>query len=213
MSVPEFLNRLRLVAGMLPPALLAGGELDVTDADERLRQKALASADVWLDPSFVAGVKPADFWFLDDFNRSRLADAFDRFTRATESTSADGVLGPDQRERGLDALVELAQVLQPVDALSRNLSSHLWQLEPDFREYVLGFDCRFGLDPTGDPAVWVRAVVPDDVDVQTPAFDRFMDAVTRSARKWLDAAGLPHWPYVRLLTPSAIKEQFAEVVG
>ena len=210
--MPEFMNRLRLVSSMLPPGLWSSGGLYGTPSAERLRGKALASADVWLDTTFAAGVSGADFWFLDDFSRSRVEGALDRFIRAAEPGAAGSPLTTEQRVRGLDALCELVLVLQPVDMHGKLFAHALWDLEDRYPEYVLGFSCEFGTDSTGDPAVWVWVVVPDETDVQTPAFDGFMDDVTRAARSWLERAGLPHWPYTRLLTPSDIKDEIAEVV-
>lgn len=212
MSMPEFMNRLRLVSSMLPPGLWSSEGLYGTPSAERLRGKALASADVWLDASFAAGVSPADFWFLDEFGRTHVVDVLDRFRQAAQTVTPGGPLSAEQRERGLDAIRALVLFLQPVDVHSNNLASALWELEDRYPEYVLGFGCEFGTDSTCGDAVWIEVVVPDKTDVQTKEFDRFIDEVSRKARSWLDAVRLPHWPYIRLLTPSDIKDEIAEVV-
>jgi hypothetical protein len=215
MSVPEFMNRLRLVAGLIPPALFAP-EMSLgvfpTPTEDRQWRKALASADVWLDVSFVAGVVPADFEFLDDTGRVRLGNALASFARAAGDNPAAQQLATEQRELGLTALVDLIQVLPILDVPGKFLVQKLWELEPNYPDYIFGFECEFGTDSTSDPAVWIHSVVPDETDVQTPEFDRFMDDVKRTTRVWLESVRLPHWPYVRLFTPSDIKDQIAGVV-
>ncbi|MDB5311249.1 MAG: hypothetical protein JWO38_5451 [Gemmataceae bacterium] len=213
MSMPEFMNRLRLVSSMLPPGVFSSQGLSDSPADERLRHKALASADVWLDPAFVAGVKAGDFFYLDEHERKELETALERFAKLAGEASRGHGLTLEQRSQGLEVLIKFVDVLKPVPAPDNLLIPVLWRLESTYPEYVLGFDCEFGTDSTGDPAVWVWVVVPDDADVESKAFDGFEKSIDKVVRGWLKEVGKEDvWPYIRLRTPSSIKDDIHEVV-
>ena len=64
-------------------------------------------------------------------------------------------------------------------------------------EEVKGYDVEFGSDWEGDPAVYVRLLVDDDLrpsEEKLERVGRFKDAV----RDALLDAELSHWPFVRL---------------
>jgi len=61
---------------------------------------------------------------------------------------------------------------------------------------VKGFEVEFGLDSTGDPAVWIWLMVDDDI---SPSAEKIAELgrFRRDLRARLVGAGLSRWPYVR----------------
>jgi hypothetical protein len=127
---------------------------------------------------------------------------------------ADGVATPEQRRQGLNALLPIIPAVRPFAfyPMTEELADHLWRLEAKYPDYVLGFECEFGNDWSGDPAVLVTAVIPEGSPVESPHFGQFDRDMTQAARDWVrDHSRVEYWPHPRFRTPEDMRLQLAGV--
>ena len=61
-------------------------------------------------------------------------------------------------------------------------------------KYVMGVDYRIGTDSTGDPAVWIRLIVKDDVEIESPAVQTELGRLRGRTERRFTRSGLTAGP-------------------
>jgi hypothetical protein len=164
------------------------------------------TADVWLRPDLVKEYDPSDFAFLSDEEQTKLREAVEGFRQLTSELQATGP-SREQIERGYDLFATINNLLAPhfgeeVDLrrIAEATRSIHWP------KYVMGLDCRVGNDSTGSPAAWIRFIVNDDLEIESPAVQSELAQMRGVFRKAIEQAGISRWPYITVRTKSELKE-------
>ncbi|MFO0796927.1 MAG: hypothetical protein U0804_05580 [Gemmataceae bacterium] len=210
MAFHEFLAHVRAARSLMPPDVLTAG----LAADPAHVRKALDSADVWLRPAFAEPFDPDIFPHPDLGVRQQLARDVEVLRSLAAQVGADGTATVDQRRDGLNALLRVIPAVRPFSfgVMTEELANHLWRLDEKYPDYVLGFECEFGQDWAGDPAVRVTAVIPEDAPVESERFSAFDRAMTQAVRDWVrDHARVEYWPYPSFRTPEDMRLELAGV--
>jgi hypothetical protein len=210
MAFHEFLAHVRAARSVMPPDVLAVG-LAAVPGHVR---KALDSADIWLRPAFAEPFDPATVPDPDPDVRDLLVRAVDSIRALAAQVGDDGVATPEQRRQGLVALLPIFPAIRPFAfyPMTEELADHLWRLEEKYPEYVLGFECEFGQDWSGDPSVRVTAVIPENAPVESERFGQFDRDMTQAARDWIrDHSRVEYWPYPSFRTPEDMRLELAGV--
>jgi hypothetical protein len=210
MAFHEFLAHVRAARSMMPPDVLTVG----LAAEPAHVRKALDSADAWLRPAFAEPFDPAMVRNPDHEVRDRLARDVNLIRALAAQIGEDGIPTPEQRRQGLSALLQIIPAVRPYAfyPMTEELADYLWRLEETYPEYVLGFECEFGQDWSGDPSVRVTAVIPEGSPVESERFGQFDRDMTQVARDWVrDNARVEYWPYSWFRTPEDMRLELAGV--
>jgi hypothetical protein len=199
MAKQEFVQNVRLARNLL--AHRVEGDRPGADLEEIARR--LARAAIWLTPASVEGFDMADFPELPDETREELRRNVGEFLAVAEQVSDDGPASVEQEAVGIRTLLNIVRILEPFlptpDELDRlRAAMRTVRFPPDVVE---SWDYEFGLDSSGDPAVWIWLVV-DDRAADDPAFTATTARLQREILQSLQRAGVSRWPYVRFRTIS-----------
>jgi len=198
MAFQDFWMNVRKAARFIPSRAV----LDSPSLDAETIEHGLRGGLSWLCPQTVAGFEEADFAFLPAPDRTRLAERVRRF----EEISRSGV-PPQSFEPNSAAVDEAVPLLREIieilgfdhygDAEAFRLGKKIErELEPSRPLELLALQFKTGEDHTGDPGIWIRAILTDD---SSRTDEGFLENAER-IRGLLDAvarrAAPERWPYL-----------------
>jgi hypothetical protein len=203
MALADFWRNVRLGARLVAPRVVV---VDAPKLDASRIEKGLRLSDVWLTPQSVEGYSEADFSFLPETERRQLTQLVESFRQIAITVPPDERATPQQVEQALPLFRDLVAALE----FDRYGDAEAYRLGKLIENGIRGrrpaelAELRFntGLDQTGDPGLWIWAILTDDTLVDE---DQFF-AQTERVRKRLDAVARSlepsRWPYVRFRTVS-----------
>lgn len=162
MSLREFWISVRTGARLLAPS----ATVDSPKLDAGAIERVLRRATLWLTPSVVAGFNEADFAFLPDSERKRLAELVAGFRQVASQVPPTAPANEDQIERALPLFREIIGLLEfhrfgddEAYRIGKQIERAIEAHRP--RELV---ELRFntGTDNTADPAIWIWAFLSDE---------------------------------------------------
>lgn len=193
MAITEFVRRVQTARNVAYRYLQpGGGAAPRAGADwERLR----AAAPLWLDAGIAADFDPAEFEFLAADARAELSTCVARYRAA----AGDRPPADAEMTAGLNELGRVAELLGELvaDPEGLGLLAVLLRDSGPLPPFVLGFDYNLDTDWSGDPAVWLWVLIPDDLDPGAPAFIDFTTGFRDAGWKAVKAAGSNRLPYIR----------------
>jgi hypothetical protein len=196
MALPEFWMSVRTATRLLAgPVVADAPRLDTESIEHTLRGTTL-----WLTPDAVAGFEDADFDFLDQAERVRLAKLVADFQAVASAVSPKAPPPDEAVSQALPLFRDIVQALEfdrygDVEAyrLGKKIEQ---QLKPDWPDELAELRFRTGRDHTGDPGIWILGLVKDDA---APSDDQFL-AAARTLRPLIQSAArkiVPdRWPYL-----------------
>ncbi len=193
-------NARALFFGRMNEAVDGGRRADTASLMDAVTQ----TADVWLSPNTVKNFDESDFTFLPDEEHAKLRRTVDEF-RQLAIQAQDGPTVA-QIERGYDLFATINNLIAPnfgEESDLRRITDAIWPVPRP--KYALGVDCRIGTDSTGDPATWIRLIVQDDVEIESPAVQAELDRLRGAYREAIQKAGVDRWPYTTVRTRSELK--------
>jgi hypothetical protein len=204
MSLPKFLQNVRMATGLLAPAV----QTDSSKLDPASLARTLALADLWLTTHAIEGFDERDFVFLSSEDRSRLADGVAKFRAVAESVPPTEPATRRQVEEARGALGTILRVLEPYlsTAEAKDIERILAQAVRPDESWIPTLDFKLGNDATGDPAVWVWLIVNDDVDVEDAGVQTRLQAVRDRIDRELARAKVERYPYTLVRSRSEVKE-------
>lgn len=202
MPKQEFIRNVQLARNLFAHRVGAGQPV----VNEEEMSRRLSRAALWLTPASVRGFDAADFPELPDETRGLLERSVHQFRKIAAAVEENEPATAEQEGAALRNFEEIIRILHPyspntgeLDQLRAVMSAiHL----PDF---VQTWDYEFGLDWSGDPAVWIWLVVDDDA-ANHPSFMTTSTRLQREIHRALKATGSERWPYVRFRTFSEQRE-------
>jgi hypothetical protein len=173
MAIADFLWNFRNASLFVRPRNDVGGSPPTT---EQLAEAA-RYYKLWLTPHTVEGFEARGFYDLSEAEKGDLEHLVDEFRRLAERIPPDRPPTEDE-VRGARRLFvairryagryiddpKVAEVVQALDEERRQK----W-----FPDFVVDYDAQFGLDHTGDPAIWVWFIVTDEAAED----DRIVDSL------------------------------------
>jgi hypothetical protein len=208
MAKQEFLENVRLARNLLVHRV----EADRPDINAEAVARRLSRAALWLTPASVRDFEAADFPELPEAAREDLERAVRQFREVAEQVPDDGPATADQEVTASRSLLNIARILEPYFPTPQELD----RLRAAMRAVHFPADVvetwypEFGLDSSGDPAVWIWLVV-DDAVANDPTFTTTTTRLQREIHQSLERVGLNRWPYVRLRTVS--EQRSLQAVG
>jgi len=166
----------------------------------------LRKSNMWLTPACVDGFDKQEFFFLPQEQQEQLAGLVGRFRQITSTVPPGGPATREQEDQALPMFLEIIQLLE----FDRYGDAEAFRLGRQIENRIAAFrppslvDLRFntGLDHSGDPAIWIWAILSDE---STDDDSKFFQT-TEQVRNLLDAAARElapeRWPYVRFRTVS-----------
>lgn len=165
------------------------------------------TADVWLNPAVLKDYDEADFGFLPAAERAKLRQAIEEFRRLAADVPC-GAPTPAQIKQGYELFATINNALAPTFGEERDLQRIVDVTRHIERpKYLLGTDFRIGIDSTDDPAVWIRFIVPDDAEIESPTFQAETNQLREAFRTAILRAGIDRWPYITVRTKSEVKDR------
>lgn len=212
MAMNEFWNSVRIGASrILSPKVV----VESPRLDPALFEAAFGTADMWLTPNCVEGFDPVDFAFLPDDERQKLEQHVKSFIEIAQQVPPDGPATKEQRKQAIGHFTEIILQLR----FDRFGDWEAYQIGKQIEQAIAAHrpaelaELRFntGLDNTGDPAVWIWAILSDE-----GADESVFAQNTTSIHKILAAAArraCPNrWPYIRFRSMSE-QNEYAEAVA
>lgn len=185
-----------------------------TKRSERDWQKLKATAPVWMSPKVVSGFEPSDFAQLPAERLTFLTDAVAQFKKVAEQASGRT---PTDAEvyTGLVHFMSMMTILRLAspDEEAEAIHVALLAAKKPFPDFVLGLDFTFGTDSTGDEAVWIWVLVPDEIDPDTKDFREFAKRFPRAVWNTLAEIKSKRIPYVHFRPLSETFESANEVAA
>ena len=193
MALPEFWNGVRAAARVVGPERTP----EASRLDPAAIERALRAGSQWLTPRAVAGFDEADFPFLPTAERHRLARLVKDFRRVASGVPPKTPATDDQVRRALPWFRDIVGLMgydRHGDAEAYRIGRQIErEIEPDRPKELAELRFDTGPDHTGDPGIWIWAVLAEEDD------DAFL-AVASDARPQLDRASravAPElWPYI-----------------
>ncbi len=87
---------------------------------------------------------------------------------------------------------------------SETIREVLWTAWHPERDWIPTFDYRLGKDWSGDPAIWVRLVLEDNVAIEAPRTREGLSRLRLLIRARLQEVGIDWWPYVNVCKRSEV---------
>jgi hypothetical protein len=185
MAFRDFWISVRTGARMAVPTRVIAAQPRI---DAARIESSLRNADFWLTPKVVAGFNKEDFDFLPDAERDRLADLVAQFKEIASKVKPRSPAPDDLRDQALPLFREIIQQLdfgRYEDAEAYRIGKQVEQrVLPDWSAEIEELRFRTGLDHTGDPGLWILAILRDEVSTTD---EQFLEAVDR-VRPWLNEA-------------------------
>jgi hypothetical protein len=207
MSLPEFLQSVKAASGFLAPVVEVIGR----GPDPDYLRDVLRRADIWLTPAAVAGFDPNDFISLTTEDRDRLTQSVEEFSAVAREVPPDRPATEEQVRRALPVFQTILSILAPYlfEPEGWEVYRALWWVRCKYPEFVLGYDYELRTDSTGDPAVVIWVVVPDDFDPTNPNYRTQEVAVRHEIARVFADRDIKRWPYVRIQTRSEARDRVA----
>jgi hypothetical protein len=196
MALQEFWNNVRIGASLIAPQVTA----DAPRLDPASIESALRRATLWLTPRAVEGFNEADFPFLPQEERERLAKLVNEFSEVAAQVSPTDAAPREVVDLALPLFREILQMLEfhrYGDAEAYRLGKQIEQkLQPHWPTEIAELRFNTGLDHTGDPGLWIWVFLTEDVSKDDETFLR--------AAQWLPTILDPiarrvapdRWPYL-----------------
>ena len=205
MPLRQFWADVRRASNYAPPRPATESPRLAPEAVEALLRRSTG----WLTPKTVAKFAEADFAFLPDPERARLAGLVTEFRRVAATVPPTAPPTEAQVAEGLPPLRDIILMLEFDrfgDAEAYRVGKQVeLEIAPERPGGLAELRFETGSDSTGDPAIWILAVLRDGI-YGTPAFA----PTTRSIRDLLDEASRgvepDRWPYIRFWTLSEQRE-------
>jgi len=196
MALQEFWNNVRIGASLIAPQVTA----DAPRLDPASIESALRRATLWLTPRAVEGFNEADFPFLPQEERERLAKLVNEFSEVAAQVSPTDAAPREVVDLALPLFREILQMLEFQrygDAEAYRLGKQIEQkLQPHWPKEIAELRFNTGLDHTGDPALWIWVFLTEDVSKDDETFLRaaqwlptILDAIARRVAP-------DRWPYL-----------------
>jgi hypothetical protein len=195
-------------AGLIAPQVT----VDATKLDARAIERNLQGATLWLTPRVVADFNEADFDFLPDAERARLAELVTKFRKIASEVKPTAPATDDQVAQALPLFRDIVGMLEfdrYGDAEAYRLGKQIEQAIESYRPKELA-ELRFntGPDHSGDSAIWIWAFL---TDAAAESDERFLE-IAQQLRGMLDSVARTvapdRWPY---LSFRSLAEQAATV--
>ena len=107
-----------------------------------------------------------------------------------------------------EALPVFLKILEVLEPILDEYAAYPILKQAELPDIVTDFAIRAGLDSTGDPGVWVWAIIKDEA--ADPEFRKQVAEVRRQADDALQDADIGRWPYISFRTESEQHELEAE---
>jgi hypothetical protein len=198
MALQDFWLNLKAAARFIEPKVLPDPHL----IDPGEYRRISKNADLWLTPATVEGFDVRDFHFLPPQERAELKANVEGFRIVAEHVPASEPAKPQQMEEALSKLGHILEILQPdlfPDVESFRIASILRQMK--LPETVVDLKHEFGIDSSGEPAVWIWVVLQDAV-AGRPTFFSETQEIRERIKSVLRREGVRRWPYIRFRTAS-----------
>jgi hypothetical protein len=196
MAVQEFWNNVRIGARLIAPQVVA----DSPQLDRGFIESTLRRATLWLTPRTVEGFNEADFPFLPQEERERLAKLVNEFSEVAPPVSPTDAAPREVVDLALPLFREILQMLEfhrYGDAEAYRLGKQIEQkLQPHWPKEIAELRFNTGLDHTGDPALWIWVFLTEEVSKKDEDFLK----AARRLRSILDPIARrvdpDRWPYL-----------------
>jgi hypothetical protein len=196
MALCDFWLNVRTGARLIAPHVT----VDAPKLDSSAIEQSLRRATLWQTPRSVAGFNEADFDFLPDTERARLAQLVTDFRKIASGVKPTAPASEDQIAQALPLFRDIVGMLEfdrYGDAEAYRLGKQIEQAIEAYRLRELA-ELRFdtGSDHSGDPAIWIWAFL---TDTAAESDERFLENAQR-LRELLDPVARmiapERWPYL-----------------
>lgn len=206
MALHDFWSNVLIGARWLSPRAI----VDSPKLDSASIEKTLRGLDLWLTPKCVEGFDEADFFFLPEPDRKNLANWVSRFREIASTVPPNAPATKKQVDEALPLFLKIIEALdfhRYGDAEAYVLGKQIENLIQLYRPTELA-DLRFktGRDHTGDPGIWIWAILEDRSDPEFRQNSKAIHALLETASRKIAPE---RWPYVGV---RAVSEQ-DEIVG
>jgi hypothetical protein len=203
MSLHEFITSVRAGSLYFGPSEVS---TDSPALDPPEMRRTLASAAIWLTPSSVAGYDDSDFGFMDPRERAELREAVQGFLAVAQQVPPKTPASREQYEEGRRWFSKVLEIVRPdlcADAETFRASKVLRSVlgSPTKPDSVVDLDYHIGRDSTGDPAVWIWVIIPDEV-AESPRFFEITEELAQYFEVLLKHWDISFWPYIHFRTVS-----------
>jgi hypothetical protein len=216
MGRTEFLRNLQTAFNVLLAQFCVLDDSDplATKRSERDWQKLKATAPVWMSPKVVSGFEPSDFAELPAERLTFLTGAVAQFKKVAEQASGRALTNVEVYT-GISQFMSILTIVQleSLDKEAKAIHVALLAAKKPFPDFVLGLDFTFGTDATGDDAVWIWVLVPDEIDPDTEEFREFAKRFPRAVWNTLAEIKSKRIPYVHFRPLSEAFESAIEVAA
>ena len=196
MALQEFWNNVRIGARLIAPHVVA----DAPRLDPASIESALRRATLWLTPRAVEGFSEADFPFLPNDQRERLAKLVKEFSEVAAKVSPTEAAPLEAVNSALPLFREILQMLEfhrYGDAEAYRLGKQIEQkLQPHWSKEIAELRFNTGLDHTGDPALWIWVFLTEEVSKNDEDFLKAaqrLEAILDPIARRVDP---DRWPYL-----------------
>lgn len=196
MALSDFWISVRTAAKLFAPQVI----VDAPQLDAGEIERILRGTTLWLTPGAVAGFDEKDFSFLPEAEQTRLAKLVTEFRQEASNVSPTTPVPDDALERALPLFRDIALSLgfdRYEDAEAFRLGKLIEQkLQPHWPKEIAELRFNTGLDHSGDPALWIWALLTEEVSKND---EDFLKAAHR-LRAILDSIARrvapDRWPYL-----------------
>ena len=197
MALLDFWISVRTASRLMMPL---GVVADTPRFDPASFEAQLRKARHWLSLSAVAGFDAAEFDFLPEVDRTKLAKLVADFRQVASTVGPKAPVTEKAVEQAAPLFRDIVQILgfdRYEDAEAYRLGKQIeGEIEGDRPAELEELRFKTGLDQTGDPAVWVLAILKD---VASESDDQFLENA-HQLRPLLKAAARKvapdRWPYL-----------------
>lgn len=204
MSLQDFWLNVRTSARLVERRAIVDSPRFELDSIEH----SLQGTTFWLTLKAVAGYDEKDFEFLPDSERRHLTDLVAEFRRVASTVPPTIQTSDPKVKQATPLFRDIVATLEFdcfEDAEAFRLGKQIEQVIQADRLVELRFST--GLDSTGDPAIWIWAILTDEA-ADRSVFARTTTAIRDRLESISRAVSPDRWPHIRFRT---LSEQ-AEVV-
>jgi hypothetical protein len=196
MALADFWTNVRIGAGLVGHRVIGdSAHLDSGAIESRLR-----GATLWLTPRAVDGFDKGDFTFLPDDERERMARLVADFHDEAEKVNPSASAPTDVVESALPLFLDLVGML----GFDRFEDPEAYRLGKQIEREVFAdrpselAQLRFntGIDHTGDPALWVWALLTEDTSKSDEEFLKAARRLEKVINPIARRVAPDRWPYI-----------------